>query len=102
MARVFHIAGWMLAALIVGGYLLCGWAVIEYSSQTDSQRGEVLMVLPGVSFFLLLLGSVTLVVIYISRHTLSRWERRLLATVAVFGIAALPALMALEYLVLHS
>lgn len=90
MVRVAHFASYLLAAMISAGALLCGWAYAE--SRKPGVSGEILMVIGGTSFLMLVTGVVLSACIWIAHREMAKWERCSLGIIALLGVGLLPTL----------
>ena len=90
MTRAAHFASYLIAALILAGAGVCGWAYLE--SLRPGVSGEILIVIGGVSFLMLWAGAVLAACIWAAHREMSKWECLLLGVIAILGVGLLPTL----------
>lgn len=90
MARAAHFASYCIAALILAGGVVCGWVYSE--SLRPGVSGEILMVIGGVSYLMLVAGVVLAACVWVAHREMAKWERLLLCAIALLGVGLLPTL----------
>lgn len=84
-------ASYLFAILIVAGAALCLWALAE--SRRPGVSSEILMVIPGTSFLVMLSGFLLGICSVVARHEMARAERVGFGVLAALGVGLLPILL---------
>lgn len=91
MLRFIHLASYLLAILIIAGAAVCLWALAE--SRKPGVSSEVLMVIPGTTFAMMLLGLLLGACTVVARQYMARGERSAFRMLAALGVALFPVLL---------
>lgn len=90
MARIARFSSYCVAAAILAGAALCGWAYLE--SLKPNLSSEILMVIGTLSFLMLVAGGVLVGCMVVAHREMAMWEWPLLGAIALLGVGLLPIL----------